>query len=389
MIEISGVTRENFDDSGLSNGYAVGTKVSDIETEILTLIKGVFAGIEDAPMRSLDKDQVRTQLLSKTAAVQSKAITLFQNARTDLFENLNTSIQNGFAVGKQSGAEQTEQPVLQTSLTDYESGQETVRLANGSLLKAEALAITGAVSGLTSAIAFMTGVGLSNSDLSFRQAYDRYVVPQFEHGLPGKTTVDGRQISLVSYAETVARESSQQALLLGESVSAQAAGHFLVQISAHYACCPLCQPWQNAILVDNEWAGGRADGVHALLHDAILSGLFHPNCRHVKRIYIPGKTITNNPPNYDPDKVAVNYELEQTQRRLEREIRDSKRSLTMSLTEERIAKAAAAISDRQAALRGLVRFAEDNGYKVYRQNWKEQITFNKPVTFPYGVTPNN
>ena len=386
MIEIANVTRENFDDSGLSNGYAVGTKVSGIETEILKLIKGVFSGVEDVPMRLLDKDKVRMQLLSKTAIVQSQAITLFQNARTDLFESLNASIQNGFTVGKQSGATQTGQNILQASLSDYERGNETIRLANGSLLKAEALAITSAVSSFTSAIAFITGTGLSGSDMSFRQAYDRYVVPQFEQGLPGKTTVDGRQISLVSYSETVARESSQQALLLGESVAAEKAGYFLVQISAHYACCPLCQPWQNAILVDDEYAEGKPDGIHRLLSEARAAGLFHINCRHVKRIYIPGRTVANNPPNYDPKKVAVNYELEQIQRRLEREIRNEKRTLTMSLTEGEQAKAKTLIQNKQAQLRGLVKFADENGYKVYRQNWKEQITFEKTPTQPYEVS---
>lgn len=385
MIEIEGVTRENFDDSGLSNGYAIGTQMSDIETEILSLIKGTFAGIEDVPMRALNRERTRTELLAKTAGIQAGAISLFQAARTDLFDGLNNSLKNGFAVGKRNGAVQTGRTVEKAELTDEARGQETVRLANGSLLKAMGLAVVGAVAGMTSSIVLMCGDAMSHSDMTFRQAYDRYVVPQFETGLPGKTTVDGRQISLVSYAETVARESSQQALLLGESIAAREAGYYLVQISAHYSCCPLCQPWQNAILVDDEWAGGRPDGVHELISVAIRAGLFHYNCRHLKRIYIPGKTVASNPPNYDPEKVAVNYELEQIQRRLERGIRDKKRTLTMSLTESERIKAEASIRDKQAQLRGLVKFADDNGYKVYRQNWKEQITFEKKPTLPYRV----
>ena len=113
--------------------------------------------------------------------------------------------------------------------------------------------------------------------------------------------------------------------------------------------------------------------------------MFHPNCRHLKRIYIPDKTVPNNPPNYDPKKVAVNYELEQIQRRLEREIRNKKRVLEMSLTDEKRAKAQASIRDKQAQLRGLVKFADKNGYKVYRQNWKEQIDFEKQPTVPYKL----
>lgn len=385
MIQIDNVTRDNFDDSGLSNGYAIGTQMSDIETEILTLIRGTFAGISDVKMRDLEPARVRAQLLAQTAGIQASAIALFQNARTELFDNLNQSIQNGYEVGKLSGARQTGESVVVKTLIEHPRGEETVRLANGSLLQAMGRAVIGAVRGATAAIALLTSDAFLGSDMTFRQAYDRYVVPTFETGLPGKTTVDGRDISLVSYAETVARESSQQALLIGESTAANAAGLYLVQISAHFACCPLCEPWQNAILVDDVWADGKPDGVHRLISEAIRSGLFHYNCRHVKRIYIPGKTVANNPPNYDPEKVAINYELEQTQRRLERDIRNYKRKLTMSLTEQERAKAEQKIAERQAQLRGLVKFADDNGYKVYRQNWKEQITFEKKPTRPYEL----
>lgn len=385
MIEIGTVTRDNFDDSGLSNGYVVGTQMSDIETEILRLIKGVFEGIPNRPMRDINKASLLTEILGKTAVVQSQAVKLFQNARDSLFASLNESIANGFTVGKNSAAQQVNRLPSDAVITDYERGRETVRLANGSLLKAEALAVTGAMAGISSAIALLTKGAIADSQEKFRECYDRYVVPQFESGLPGKTTVDGKQISLVSYSEMVARESSQQALLLGESVTAQEWGYSLVMISAHYACCPLCEPWQNTVLVDDYFSDGKPDGVHQLLSTAINSGLFHPNCRHVKRIYIPGKTFPSNPPNYDPEKVAVNYELEQLQRRLEREIRNEKRKLTMSLTADETAKAQAKIKEKQAQLRGLVRFADDNGYKVYRQNWKEQIDFEKTPTRPYGV----
>lgn len=394
MIEMNSVTRENFDDSGLSNGYVIGTKMSDIETEILELIKGAFAGVADVPMRELDREQTRTKLLAYTAGIQTRAITAFQNAREELFDNLNRSIENGFLVGKANGAKQAGIKSPAFALTDTERGLETVRLANGSLLKAMGRAVIGAVQGATAAIALLTSDAFLGSDMKFRQAYDRFVIPNFEKGLPGKTTVDGRDISLVSYAETVARESSQQALLIGESAAAKDAGYSLVQISAHYACCPLCEPWQNAILVDDVWADGKPDGVHRLMSEAYQNGrgLFHYNCRHVKRIYIPGKTVANNPPNYDPEKVAVNYELEQTQRRLERDIRNEKRKLIMSLTDDERAKAESKIAERQAQLRGLVKFADDNGYKVYRQNWKEQITFEKKPTRPYqppeGIAEN-
>jgi len=118
VIELNSVTRENFDDSGLSNGYAIGAQMSDIETEILRLIKGAFAGIQDVPMRTLPKEQTRTRLFEHTVGIQASAIALFQNARTELFDNLNRSIENGFRVGKASGARQTGSKPPPIALTD-------------------------------------------------------------------------------------------------------------------------------------------------------------------------------------------------------------------------------------------------------------------------------
>lgn len=383
MIDIDGVTRENFDSSGLSTGYAVATKVNEIEGEILGLIRGVFEGLPNVPVRDTDTSAVRGTMLARVSGVQAQATDLFAAARNELFGSLNLSLENGYAVGQRSGALQTGREAADIAIADSPYGKETVRTANRNLLQAEAAAVTGAVTGLMSGIALLTGGAVALSDMTYQEAYDRYVVPTFKQGLPGKHTSDGRSISLTSYAEAVTRESSQEALLIGESEAAKAAGLYLVQISAHYSACPLCVPWQNAILVDDVYADGKPDGVHALMSVAKAAGLFHYNCRHVKRIYIPGRTLADNPPNYDPEKVAVNYELEQIQRRLEREIRNEKRVRDMSLTDAERSKAERAIRNKQLQLRGLVRFADEHGYKVYRQYWKEQVDFVKKPVLPY------
>lgn len=383
MIDIDGVTRENFDSSGLSTGYAVATQISEIEGEILGLIRGVFEGLPDVPVRDTDTSAVRSAMLARVSGIQAQATELFAAARNELFGSLNRSLENGYAVGQRSGAVQTGREAAGSVIADSPYGKETVRTANRNLLQAEATAVTGAVTGLVSGIALLTGGALSLSDMTYKEAYDHYVVPEFMQGLPGKHTSDGRSISLTSYAEAVTRESSQEALLIGESEAAKAAGQYLVQISAHYSACPLCVPWQNAILVDDVYADGKPDGVHPLMSVAKAAGLFHYNCRHVKRIYIPGRTLADNPPNYDPEKVAVNYELEQIQRRLEREIRNKKRVRDMSLTDAERSKAERAIRNKQLQLRGLVRFADEHGYKVYRQYWKEQVDFVKKPVLPY------
>ena len=196
MIDIDGVTRENFDSSGLSTGYAVATQISEIEGEILGLIRGVFEGLPDVPVRDTDTSAVRSAMLARVSGIQAQATELFAAARNELFGSLNRSLENGYAVGQRSGAVQTGREAAGSVIADSPYGKETVRTANRNLLQAEATAVTGAVTGLVSGIALLTGGALLLSDMTYKEAYDHYVVPEFMQGLPGKHTSDGRSISL-------------------------------------------------------------------------------------------------------------------------------------------------------------------------------------------------
>lgn len=62
----------------------------------------------------------------------------------------------------------------------------------------------------------------------------------------------------------------------------------LVSVTSHGGSCPICQKWENKILIDDIYSGGNIkDGNYILLSDAIENGLFHKGCRHGLTTYFP------------------------------------------------------------------------------------------------------
>ena len=125
-----------------------------------------------------------------------------------------------------------------------------------------------------------------------------------------------------------------------------------------------------------------------LLSHAIENGLFHPNCRHNARIYQEG--ITRIPRPLDKDTVNKNYELEQTQRALERQVRKAKRLEEGTLDEEKKKEYTAY---RKFAQKKLKDFIDEHDDVLRRDLWREKIHFveytpavkkvpeeNKPMT---------
>ena len=147
-----------------------------------------------------------------------------------------------------------------------------------------------------------------------------------------------RYVNIADYAEMALRTASHRATLLGEGSKRDELGVHLVFVSAHANACKLCLPWQGQILIDDVFSHpsdeyiAKYKGKYKLLSDAIKAGLLHPNCRHTLATYFEG--VTRLPQQQDPKKALENYNNEQQQRRLEREIRKRKRILAGTVEEE-------------------------------------------------------
>ena len=115
---------------------------------------------------------------------------------------------------------------------------------------------------------------------------------------------------------------------MGEGKKRQELGVSTVIVSNHLTSCPLCGKWENKVLIDDVYSGGKKeDGNYPLVSEAIEKGLLHPNCRHNLNTFFEG--ISKIP--YEEKKNFKAYELTQKQRQLERSIRKQKRIVVGTL----------------------------------------------------------
>lgn len=189
---------------------------------------------------------------------------------------------------------------------------------------------------------FKTEFQLSSGALSLGKAIDKAAKEFLEQGINciAYKSKDGaifRYVNIADYAEMALRTASHRATLIGEGAKRDELGVHLVFVSAHANSCKLCLPWQGKVLIDDVFSHpsdeyiAKYKGKYELLSVAIKAGLLHPNCRHTLATYFEGVTRIPDP---QDEKIALeNYNNEQYQRKLEREIRKRKRILEGTVDE--------------------------------------------------------
>jgi hypothetical protein len=167
-----------------------------------------------------------------------------------------------------------------------------------------------------------------------REAAQRAWEQLLNRGITGFTDKAGRGWELASYVEMATRTATAQAAVEGHLDKLAAAGIDLITISDSPQECARCRPWENVILVRHGQDGPhtvRAESVISdemldiqvagSLDEAIVAGLFHPNCTHRTNAYLPGATRlkpreTTANPQGDVDRQEL--------RALERDLRKAK-----------------------------------------------------------------
>jgi len=189
-------------------------------------------------------------------------------------------------------------------------------------------------------VIYKAEVNMSAGAKTLDQAIDMATKEFLEKGINCVEYKNGRRANIASYAEMALRTASHRATLLGEGKKRSEWGIYTVVVSAHANTCDMCLPWQGKVLIDDvfsDLAKERARSLSQetgdpLLSTAIEERLLHPNCRHTLTTYFPG--ITQLPEVPDEETARKNYEAEQEQRRIERNIRKFKRLLAGSIDEE-------------------------------------------------------
>ena len=185
---------------------------------------------------------------------------------------------------------------------------------------------------------FKFGMYVSNGVYTEKQAYDAAVKDFLSRGLNCIEYKDGRRVDIADYTSMAIRTVNQRAYMAGEGEVRKQLGETLVIISHHATSCPLCQPFENKVLIDDVYSGGKADdGDYMLLSQAMAEGLFHPRCRHGLGTYYPElEDIVH----YDTEENRVNeYGTDKlNQAHVENMIQKYKRLTDGSIDPENIAK---------------------------------------------------
>ena len=207
---------------------------------------------------------------------------------------------------------------------------------------------------------FKTEFQLSSGAISLGKAIDKATEDFLAKGVNCIAYKDKngeiiRYVNIADYAEMALRTASHRATLLGEGSKRDELGVHLVFVSAHANACKLCLPWQGQILIDDVFSHPNDEYIakykekYKLLSDAIKAGLLHPNCRHTLATYFEG--VTRLPKPQDQKIALENYNNEQHQRNLEREIRTRKRILAGTVEDEDLKEAKANLRQAQKNLR--------------------------------------
>lgn len=228
---------------------------------------------------------------------------------------------------------------------------------------------------------FKAQVYLDSGTMTLKQAVDMATKDFLDKGINCIEYSDGRRVNIASYAEMALRTASQRATFMADGEKRDKWGIYTIFVSAHANACDLCIPWQGKVLIDDVFtslSASRAKELsremgYPLLSEAMKAGLLHCNCRHTLATFFPG--ITQLPKVPDEKLARANYEAEQKQRYMERQIRKWKRREAGSLDPENQNAAKAKVRVWQGKIREHLK----ENPQLRRDYWRERLLpENKP-----------
>jgi Phage minor capsid protein 2 len=172
-------------------------------------------------------------------------------------------------------------------------------------------------------------------------------------GITGYTDTAGRRWRLHTWVEMATRTTVMRAAVHGLVDGFRASGVRLVSVDDQAGECVLCRPFEHRVLAlwgptgTVQEPAARTDGevevdVECTLDEAMQRGLFHPNCRHTIRAYLPGTSLL-----IKRDKTAdpAGDDARQRQREIERALRWWREQAAAALTGQARRRADAKVAD--------------------------------------------
>lgn len=226
---------------------------------------------------------------------------------------------------------------------------------------------------VTTAAVARTVTGVQTRREASQAAWKRFM----DKGITGFVDRAGRRWQLSSYVEMAVRTVTQRAAVTGQTDRLDALGVDLVMVSDNVQECAICRPYEGKVLRLNAGPTGLITVPHELtdapfqvdvvstLADAMIAGLFHPNCRHSVSAFLPGVSRLPERDTADPEGNKARVQ----QRKLERDIRRHKVNEVGALDETSKKAAHRKVLDAQAALRAHL----EEHPNLKRLRYREQI----------------
>lgn len=169
-----------------------------------------------------------------------------------------------------------------------------------------------------------------------QKAIDMATKDFLSHGIDSIVYKNGARHTISDYADMYIRTAERRATLMGEGKKRQEWGEQLVIVNKRGGHpCPKCAEWIGKILIDDVYSGGKPDGKHKLLSEAMAEGLYHPRCKDGHTTYIPGISKTPDPVTAKELKEAEKAEAEEAREQLvERQAKRQDRLAEHSLDPE-------------------------------------------------------
>lgn len=186
----------------------------------------------------------------------------------------------------------------------------------------------------------------------------------------------GREWRLTSYVEMGTRAALSRAAVEGQADVFRARGIRLVSVDDQAGECERCRPFEHQVLALDGGPGRRlvpnprtgelvAVQVVATLDQARAAGLFHPNCRHTIRAYLPGISILlHQGRSADP----AGNDARARQREIERHLRYWREQRAGALTARARDRAGERIATWDAAMGQHIR-----EHRLTRYRYREEI----------------
>lgn len=176
-------------------------------------------------------------------------------------------------------------------------------------------------------VIFKTGTLMKGAGLTLPKAIDKATSTFLDNGIQSIQYKNGANVNIASYSEMALRTQSQRVAFHSAGLRREEYGTRLVMIDSIGSSCGLCAPWQGRVYIDDTYQmSGPAHAGYPMLSEAYSGGFGHSNCRHDVYTYYEGINEPPAPPTtQEVEDSKNNYNAEQKQRALERNVRKWKR----------------------------------------------------------------